>query len=151
MKFPALNIQQTEWDPQKYVDPILLNRYLKNTNIELFKNQLLNKKFCDSNGEIFIIANIVEPTSFVRNAFKFIPGVYKCTLEFKKTGTKMPLEDLRQFILERVNSISINEFKLLWNIKIKTAKTHAEIIDKDIYPTLVKCVVINALKRDSLQ
>ena len=129
MTFPMINIQESDWDPLNYDEPILYNEFYYSTDIELFNHQLLNKIYCDTNGDLHKITHLLKPTSFWRNTLKFLPGVYKCTLKFRKMGKKMPLEDLKQFILERIKSFGKNGFQLKWIIMIENAKTYVEIID----------------------
>ncbi len=130
MRFPLLNITNTDWVTEEDLTSFMLfDQFWYNTTEEIFKRYALNIDFCDSNGEIYQVTYRIYPTSWLRNAFKFLPMVYKCTLKFRKTGMQIPLVDLRHFMLERIKSLDKSEFQHKWITMVENAKTHADIID----------------------
>lgn len=129
MRFPIANISIKEWNPlEDYVHYILMDPFIYNNNEDFFKTFYLNQKFVDSEGNIFKVVDKRLPTSWWRKTFHFLPDVYKITLVFVKTGEKMGIEDVRQFIIKQVTRTRKADNTSEWLAQIKRAKTIQEIL-----------------------
>jgi hypothetical protein len=130
MKFPILNISDKKWkDDEDITVYWQFDEYWYSPNEDILRTYLYGKTFCDCHGNLFVATQIIPPTSFLRNTIKFLPMVYKCEIVFKPLNEQMPLEDLRQFMFDRISELGQDNFTNKWKEQIKNAKNHSEIID----------------------
>lgn len=129
MKFPVANISIKNWNPKEdFLLYILMDKYIYRDNSQLYKTYFYNKEFVDSNGNIYKIVDQKKPTSLWRKIFKFLPNVFKIELIFKKTESKMDVENVKQFILRQIKNLPKDETNNSWIEKIKKSKTIQEIL-----------------------
>ena len=129
MKFPLLNISEPSWNDEDVIEFILFDEFIYTNNETTFTRYLKDKLFCDCRGDIFIVKDKVPPIAWWRKAFKFLPNTYKVKLIFQKTGEKISVTELKNYMIERVNGLSEDEFRSEWINYLKQAKSHEELID----------------------
>lgn len=133
MKFPLQNISKSNLRDEDPLNYILFDQFIY-TDSEIFHNEYLkNQSFCDCLGDIYTIKNISLPTEWWRKAFKFLPNVYKVELIFQITGKRIKVDELKDYMIERIREMSrTDRFNIKWINYIRNAKTHKEIIDSNI-------------------
>ncbi len=128
MNFPMLNITNRNWgnesDPSVFV---LMDAFITNDNPDLFSDYYSEKIFCDSMGDLYRVTGRTLPAEW-RKLLRFIPGVYKIQLHLKKLNRRMELEELRKFLLSRINEFELTDFDKKWIKHVEQAPNHYEII-----------------------
>lgn len=132
MKFPLLNISETNWNDEDTIEYILFDEFIYTDKETIYERYLKNKLFCDCNGEIFIVKDKIPPVAWWRKTFRFLPNTYKVKLIFEKTEKKISVDELKNYMIERVNELSEDEFRSKWINYLKQAKSHKELIDGQI-------------------
>ncbi len=131
--FPMLNISDKNWGKaDNLTEYMLFDKFIYTNREDLFRQYYKDKDFCDCQGNIFKVVDKRPPVSFWRNFFRFLPNVYKVELHFIHENKKFTLEDLRTFILSRLDEINTNQFVGKWIEHVQKAKSHAEILDSEI-------------------
>ena len=64
-----------------------------------------------------------------RNWLRFIPNVWKTKIIFQNTNKEMDIEQLRNYLLERISDLAQDDFTREWKADVRKAKTHAELIN----------------------
>jgi hypothetical protein len=132
MKFPIINISESYWSYDDLMEYIRFNEYFYSSNQRLFERYALNKVFCDCDGQVYQVIGKIPPTQVWRKAFKFIPNVYKEKLVFQKTGRKLELDELRDYLISRVHDLSQNDFTREWVVFLKNALSYEQVINGTI-------------------
>ena len=130
MKYPALNISEKSWKGKdlELVAFYLFDEFNYNNNVKTFQKYFLNKKFCDSNGEIYKISGRILPLQTWRRIFSFLPNVFKCQYTTEGTNEKLTLEEFRNYLLERISDLEEDDLNREWKAKVLKAKTYEELI-----------------------
>jgi len=84
--------------------------------------------FCDSHGKIFKITGKKQPKSIFRKLFFFLPNIYKVELIFEATNEYITLDDLRDFMIERIKTLGYGKFEVKWILELQKAKSYEELI-----------------------
>ena len=130
MKYPALSISEKSWrEKELELDAfVFFDEFNYNKNIKTFEKYFLNKKICDSKGEIYRITGRKLPDNVWRRFFSFLPNVYKCEYITERTNEKWTLENLRNYLLERISDLEQDDFSQEWKTDVWKAKTYEELI-----------------------
>jgi hypothetical protein len=128
MKFPAANISIKNWDKNEdYLLYILADEFLGTSDNELYQKYFQDNLFVDSIGEIYKV--IDRKIQRVKKRFLFFTSSsIKVELVFKRIEENMTMEQVRQHILNQLNILENQEYKLEWIEKVKKATTFEEII-----------------------
>ena len=129
IKFPAINISNPNFSKEEDLTSFLLLDALIYNDAEVyFQEYLKDNLFCDSNGKIYKITSKKHPKSILRKVFFFLPNIYKIELIFEATNEYMTLDDLRDFMIERVKSLGYGKFEVKWILELRKAKSYEELI-----------------------
>lgn len=133
IEFPIIRINSHTWQDGEESIP-LFDEFIYTSSKEIFDEFYLNKEFADCKGEVYKIIDRVLPTSFWRNLLRFLPGVYKVKLIFRKANKRLELEELKRDLIQgimRFETTDSDEFTKKWIIQIKNSKNIREIIDAE--------------------
>ena len=130
MNFPLINISEPTWNDDKLdiVALIVFDPYAYTERPSFYDRYMVGKSFCDCNGEIFIYKKRILPESWWRKTFKFLPNVYKVKLIFESTGKTISVDELRNYLIERIAGLPESQFNKKWIDDLKAANTHEDII-----------------------
>ncbi len=124
IEFPVLDISIREWNIENISEIIFYDIYFHNDSYELFEKLRLNHKVVDSNGNIFKIINIQREKRNWKTLF--LKSRQKMTFEL--LDDSINIQDLKEFVLNKINSLEVNEYKFKWIENIKKAKNFKELI-----------------------
>ncbi|WP_409417852.1 hypothetical protein [Flavobacterium sp. PS2] len=122
--FPVLDISINEWNNENISEIIFYDIYFTNKSYELFKELRLNHKIIDSKGDIFKIIRLEKKEKRFVNFFV----KPKQEMIFELLDETTHLNDLKNFMLNRINNLEVNEYKFKWIENIKKAKNFKELI-----------------------
>ena len=129
IKFPAINISNPNFSKEEDLTSfLLLDAFIYSDTETYFKEYLKDNLFCDSNGKIFKITGKKEPRYLFKKVFFFLPNIYKIELIFEATIEYMTLDDLRDFMIERVKTLGYGKFEVKCILELRKAKTYEELI-----------------------
>ena len=130
MKFPVINISEKKWNKDSGVlDYILFDKFIYTDKDNIFFELYQGKSFCDGDGIVYRAIKKEDKTKIWRQWFKFIPNVWRKEIIFKKTGEILTVEDLRQYLLNRISDLPKTDFREEWITDIKNAKNQSELIN----------------------
>lgn len=132
INFPLVNISIKKWSDDDITTYFEYDRYYRSINYFHFKSHLLNNNFCDCNGNLFKVIDLIPPKSNWRRVFFLIPGVYKQEMVFENLNEQIHLEELREHMIDRVSQF-YDKNKLFvtyqWIQQLKLAQSYEELID----------------------
>ena len=129
IKFPAINISNPNFSKEEDLTSfLLLDAFIYNDAEIYFQEYLKDNLFCDSDGKIFKIIGKKHPKSIFKKVFFFLPNIYKIELIFEATNEFMNLDDLRDFMIERVKTLGYGKFEVKWILELRKAKSYEELI-----------------------
>lgn len=129
MRFPIANVSIRDWNPQENYDHyILMDPYIYNKRDDFFRSFYKDHKFVDSEGNIFKVVDKRLPRSWWRRLFHFLPDVFRISLVFIKTGERMEMEDIREFVLKQISKVKHGDNLSGWITHVKNARTINEIL-----------------------
>lgn len=124
-----LNVSDTNWaNAVDFTQFCLFDQYIYTGSNRIFNLHYKDKVFCDCNGNLYKVVGKTPPTETWRNLLRFLPNTYRVTLELMPLNQTMQLEEFRQFVLDRLNSLENADFINDWILKTKNAKTYREIL-----------------------
>ncbi|MTH16055.1 hypothetical protein [Flavobacterium sp. LC2016-01] len=124
INFPVLNISINELNLENVSEIIFYDIYFYSNSYDLFEKLRLNHKIVDSKGNIFKIVKLQKKE---RNWMSFFKQS-KHEMIFELLEEKIDLDDLKDFMLEKMANLEENEYKLKWIENIKKAKNFDELI-----------------------
>ncbi len=124
INFPVLDISINEWNLQNVSEIIFYDIYFYSNSYDLFEKLRLNHKIVDSKGNVFKIVKLQKKE---RNWMSFFKQS-KHEMIFELLDEKIDLDDLKDFMLKKMNNLELNEYKLKWIESIKKAKKFNELI-----------------------
>jgi hypothetical protein len=132
INFPLVNISIKKWSDDDITTYFEYDRYYRSFNYFHFKSRILNNTFCDCNGNLFKVIDLIPPKSNWRRVFFLIPGVYKQEMVFENLNEQIHLEELREHMIDRVSQF-YDKNKLFvtyqWIQQLKLAQSYEELID----------------------
>ncbi|GAB5526444.1 MAG: hypothetical protein Roseis2KO_43160 [Roseivirga sp.] len=131
IQFPLLNITDHDWEPEVVEAQLIFDGFIY-VKRELFDEFYRDKFYADCKGDVYKAIDVVPPTALWRRAFYFLPMVYKSKLIFEKTELRLTLDQLRDFVIDRISELPGDNFNKKWIEQLKQAKTHKDIIDGQI-------------------
>lgn len=106
-----INISSETWEKEENFESLVLwDAYVYTRNQEYISNCIADKTFCDCKGNFYKAFDVVAPTSFWRKALSFLPNIYKTEIKLKRTGDAMSVDELREFMLERLRAFPPDDF-----------------------------------------
>ncbi len=131
MKYPAFNISEKSWKGKELeLDAyFLFNEFNYNNKTKTFEKYFLNKKVCDSNGKVYRIKGRKLPNSIWRRIFSFLPNVFKCEYITERINEELTLDNLRNYLLDRISELEENDFSQKWKTDVRKAKTYEELMN----------------------
>lgn len=106
-----MNVCLETWAEDKHFDGLVLwNQYIYTRNKEFISNCIIDKTFCDCNGNLYKVFELVIPTSLWRRFLYFLPNIYKTELRLRRTGEKISVDELRRFMLDRLRERPPDKF-----------------------------------------
>ncbi len=133
MDYPLINISQKYWVFEDMMEYILYDDFICTTDQSYHHQYLLNKKFCDSKGEIYQLIELEFPKSGWRKALKFLPNTYKITFKFHKTGEHISVAELQNHLLEKAAQLKDSDFKTEYISSLQKGTTHFQLISGDVH------------------
>ena len=122
--FPALDLDFDWKEGLIKNDPLIFDRFYYSKSNSLFKSKTLKHRIIDSVGDLYEITG-KQNLPIWRN---LIPYIKKAELKFKKLNKMMSLDDLKGFMIDKINTLEINEeFKSNWINEVKDAKSFEEL------------------------
>lgn len=131
MEFPLLNITDHDWNPEAVEGQLIFDRFIY-VRREMFDEFYWDKFYCDCDGDVYKAVDVEPPTSLCRRFFYFLPMVYKSKLIFEKTELHLTVDQLRDFVINRISELPGDELNQKWIEQLKRAKIHRDIIDGQI-------------------
>jgi len=128
ISFPVLDISIDEWNVENISEIIFYDIYFCNKSYDLFKSLRLNHKVVDSRGTIF---RIIRLKNRERSWFDFFSKT-KYEMMFELVEETADLDDLKCFMLNKINNLEDNGYKFMWIENIKKAKSFAELINGEV-------------------
>ena len=141
MTFPAIDISVNKWNLEDLMEYIIYNDYIYTRKDSVFKKYYKNHLFCDSRGKIYKAIKKAEMTASWRNWFQFIPYVWKTKIIFENTNEMMSLDELKEYLIERISDLddgkkneewkaNSKQHKILskWKDDVLKAKNHEDLI-----------------------
>ncbi|MDN3594921.1 hypothetical protein [Zunongwangia endophytica] len=129
INFPAINISNPNWSSEEDLTSFLLqDKFIYNNSEAYFQDYFIDQYFCDSQGKIFKVVAKKTPRSIWQKIFFFLPNIYKTELVFKATNEYMTLNDLRDFMIERVKTLGYGKFEVKWILKLRQANSYEDLI-----------------------
>jgi hypothetical protein len=128
MTFPILNITAKKWNEDNLIDCVVFDEYIYTNKESVFNELYKNKIFCDCNGKIYKVVKKAELKEKWRNWLRFIPNIWKREIIFQPTGENWTVDELRNYLLERISELKSDKHTEKWKAQIKTAKNYTELI-----------------------
>ncbi|WP_431110769.1 hypothetical protein [Winogradskyella poriferorum] len=131
IEYPMIRVNSSTWIDYEELFP-LFNGYMYATKDEVFKSYFFNKEFVDSKGNTFKVVDRIPTTNFFRKLFKFLPGVYREKLVFKRINKKLKLESFKEDIIRGIKKFDSDATKKIsesWIDQIKKSNTFGEVIN----------------------
>ncbi len=129
IRFPAINISNPNFNKEEDLTSfLLLDAFIYNDTESYFQEYLNEELFCDSHGKIFKTIGKKQPKSIFRKLFFFLPNIYKVELIFEATNEYITLDDLRDFMIERIKTLGYGKFEVKWILELQKAKSYEELI-----------------------
>ncbi|CAL2076517.1 hypothetical protein [Tenacibaculum sp. 190524A02b] len=128
MVFPLLNISTKKWNSEDINNYIILDKFIYTDKESIFNELYKNKLFIDCNGQIFKAIRKEELTDKWRNWLRFIPNIWKCEIHFKTTGENWTVNQLRNYLLERISDLKPTKHTEKWKSDLMNAKNYTELI-----------------------
>lgn len=128
--YPIIRINSHTWLDEEEAIP-LFDGFIYTAKKGIFIDYYLNKEFADCKGEIYKVIDRIPPTSFWRNLLRFLPGVYKMKLIFRKTDRRIELEELKNDIIQgilRFDTADTKEITEKWIEEIKNSENIKEVL-----------------------
>jgi hypothetical protein len=129
MTFPAIDISTKKWIIDDLMEYVLHDEFIYTRKDSVFQKYYKDRLFCDGKGKIFKAVRKTEMTENWRNWLRFIPNVWKTKVVFHNTNKEMNLNDLQNYLLERISDLEQNDFTRKWKKDVLNAKTYSELIN----------------------
>jgi len=124
ISFPAIDISIDNWNSEDINEVLLFDEFFYNKSNKVFDIYCMNHIIVDSKGCMFRIVGVEKLKSW-QNYFPFF---IKRKMFFDDCKEKKTLEDLRSIILNKIDQIEDNDFKLQWKNNVKNAKNYSDLI-----------------------
>ncbi|MCE7993677.1 MAG: hypothetical protein HEP71_16955 [Roseivirga sp.] len=131
MEYPLLNITDHNWEPERVDGQLVFYEFIY-VGRKIFDEYHKGKFYCDCTGKVYKAVDIVLPASIWRRFFGFLPMVYKCRSIFEETELQLTVNQLRDFVIDRISEMPEDDFNQKWIEQLKQANSHKEIIDGQI-------------------
>ncbi|MDR6969315.1 hypothetical protein J2X31_003345 [Flavobacterium arsenatis] len=130
MTFPLINISIEKWpNSEDIIEFIVYEKYIYTNNDSVFNEFYKDKLFCDCEGSVFKATRKVKMTQHWRNWLKFLPNVWKTEVIYEATTKTMSIEELREYLMNRISDLDDSDFIQKWLLKVKMAKTYSQLIN----------------------
>ncbi len=125
-EYPCFDITIEDWNNEEFVP--LWDEYTGINNEAALVEYANNRLFVDCNGEIYKIVGFEKLVGWRR----YVPFVAKYKLVTEYTGQSMTLEDLKAYILSKVDMLDWNadlrDIREEWRVQIIGARSFVELI-----------------------
>jgi hypothetical protein len=123
--FPAIDITIQSWRGDIINEVYYFDDYFYNRSDAVFREYCLNHKLADSNGNIHLITGVED----LKGWRKFVPFSVKRKMLFKRSVDKISLEELRMFMLMKIEELDDNDHKYEWIKAVKSSNTFTELFE----------------------
>ncbi len=123
--YPCIDLTIDNWDEN--LDSVLIcDDVLYLSSRVLFQRAYMHHELIDCKGDIYKVIGKEDSTSLKR----FLPFTAKGKVVLMATGKRMTVEELRSFMLHKIDGLAIKDEPscIEWIRKIKEAKTVEELI-----------------------
>ncbi len=124
IKFPTLNLTIKNWNSEDINEVLLFDEYFYNKSNNIFDKYCKNHIIVDSDGNTYKVIG-VEKLKFWQNLFPFF---IKRKMYFEERKEKKSLNELREYILEKIYSLPDNSYKKEWIQNLKNAQSYKSLI-----------------------
>ena len=129
MKFPMLNVTDTDWYSEYDLTVyFLFDEFIYTDNNKKFNTYFKNKLFCDCTGVVYKITDKTLPSQLWRRIFKFLPNIYKITLTLEKTDKRFSIEEFSSFMIDRLNTQKNDDVINSWIKSVEQATNFEDIM-----------------------
>ena len=128
--YPIIRIDSKTWIDEEEAIP-LFDGFIYTAKEKIFKDYYFNKDFADCKGDIYKVIDKIPPTSFWRNFLRFLPGVYKVRLIFRKTNRIIKHDELKSDIIQgikRFDSADTKDITEKWIKEIMKSENIKEVL-----------------------
>lgn len=126
--FPLINLSSDQWIEDDLMLFVLYDEYIYNDSSLLFTQFFKDQYYCDCQGQVFKLIAKKKPDEWWRNAFRFLPNVFRVTLVFEATAKTVSVDELANHVRRKIAPFKFDDFKDKWLEVLNTATTHAEIL-----------------------
>ncbi|SEP30221.1 hypothetical protein SAMN05444671_3085 [Flavobacterium sp. CF108] len=124
ISFPVLDISINNWNDENISEIIFYDIYFRNKSYDLFESLRLNHKVIDSNGSVFKIVELRKSKpSFINFFWKS-----KSEMIFQSLDETISLNNLKNFMINKINNLEVNEYKFKWAENVKNAQNFYQLI-----------------------
>ena len=124
ISFPVIDISIDNWNSENINEILLFDEYFYNKSNQVFEIYRMNHTIVDSKGCVFKIVGVEKLKSWQN----YIPFFVKRKMYFDDCKDKKSLEELRSFILKKMDEIEDNDFKIEWKNNVIKAKNFNDLI-----------------------
>lgn len=124
ISFPVIDISIDNWNSEDINEILLFDEYFYNKSNKVFEIYRMNHTIVDSKGCVFKIVGVEKLKSWQN----YIPFFIKRKMYFDDCKDKKSLEELRSFILKKMDEIEDNDFKIEWKNNVIKAKNFNDLI-----------------------
>lgn len=124
ISFPVIDISIDNWNSEDINEVLLFDEYFYNKSNQAFEIYRMNHTIVDSKGCMFKIVGVEKLKSWQN----YIPFFIKRKMYFDDCKDKKSLEELRSFILKKMDEIEDNDFKIEWKNNVIKAKNFNDLI-----------------------
>ena len=124
IKYPMFSLDYDKWDLFIAVELIWDRGNYINKIDDFYYNHILNKRFVDSNGSIFVAIGIED--TWVRSFYFFKKKVSRVL--FEKTNMTIGFNDLKQSLLKKATSIEDLDARAIVKEQMMKAESYEDLI-----------------------
>lgn len=124
ISFPVIDISIDNWNSEDINEVLLFNEYFYNKSNQVFEIYRMNHTIVDSKGCVFKIVGVEKLKSWQN----YIPFFFKRKMYFDDCKDNKSLEELRSFILKKLDKIEDNDFKIEWKNNVIKATNFNDLI-----------------------
>lgn len=124
ISFPAIDISIDNWNSEDINEVLLFDEYFYNKSNKAFDIYCKDHVIVDSKGCVFKIVGVEKLKSWQN----YIPFFIKRKMYFDDCKDNKSLEELRSFILKKLDKIEDNDFKIEWKNNVIKATNFNDLI-----------------------
>lgn len=113
--------------------PLQEDRYIWSSNNALFDAYWKDQKFVDPLGDIYVAVRRIEPQERWKRWFSFVPSLWPREIQFKATGERMTVDELRAHIRYSLTYWGSRDEMNQWSENLQKMTTYKSLIEWEWY------------------